>query len=170
MRNIVLTGHDEETQYSAALDPESIPHHVAIIMDGNRRWARQRRLSTGEGHRIGAQALRSIVEAAGDLGIKILTCYAFSKENWKRSQDEIKIILYLFDFYLKRERENLSRNGVRFRVIGRLDEMGDKLQAEFRKTEEHTKGNSKLLLNLAVNYGGRAEIVDAVKTIAEKVK
>jgi len=150
--------------------PSSIPQHVAIIMDGNRRWAKERHLPSGEGHRVGARVLREIVEAAGDLGIKIVTAYAFSKENWKRSQDEIKIILYLFDYYLKKERENLNNNGVRFQVIGRLDEMSPKLQKEFKKTEEFTRGNTRLLLNLAVNYGGRAEIVDAVKKIAEKVK
>lgn len=158
----------ENIEEELVLDPSVVPHHVAIIMDGNRRWARRHHLPSGEGHRMGAQALKSIVEACGDLGVKILTAYAFSKENWKRSQEEIKIILYLFDFYLKRERENLNKNGVRFNVIGRLGEMNPKLQEEFRKTEDHTKHNSKLLLNLAVNYGGRAEIVDAVKAIAQK--
>src|SRR5947209_5512952 len=113
---------------------EAVPQHIAIIMDGNRRWARERHLSAGEGHRVGAESLKNIVEACGELGVRYLTAYAFSKENWKRSQDEIRIILYLFDFYLKRERESLNRNGVRFRVIGRLDEMNAKLQDEFRKT------------------------------------
>ncbi len=167
---VVQDDTDVTEQELSLLDSVSIPRHIAIIMDGNRRWARERHLSTGEGHRIGAQSLRSIVEACGDLGVKILTAYAFSKENWKRSQDEIKIILYLFDYYLKRERENLNRNGVRFQVIGRLDEMETKLQEEFRKTEESTRNNTKLLLNLAVNYGGRSEIVDAVKVIASEVK
>lgn len=162
------TAEDDRT--TAALDPACIPQHVAIIMDGNRRWAKERHLPSGEGHRVGARVLREIVEAAGDLGIKIVTAYAFSKENWKRSEDEIKIILYLFDFYLKKERENLNKNGVRFQVIGRLDEMPAKLREEFRKTEDYTRHNTRLLLNLAVNYGGRAEIVDAVKKIASEVK
>lgn len=166
----VLQDDEAVQEELSRLDFSSLPHHVAIIMDGNRRWAKERHLSAGEGHRLGAEALRETVEVCGDLGIKILTAYAFSKENWKRSQDEIRIILYLFNFYLRRERENLHRNGVRFRVIGQLEEMKPELQEEFRKTEEYTKNNTKLLLNLAVNYGGRAEIVDAVKSIAHKVK
>lgn len=154
----------------ASLDPNAIPRHIAIIMDGNRRWARGRRLPPWEGHRVGGKVLKEIVETCSDLGVKVVTAYAFSKENWKRSQDEIKLILYLFDFYLKHERESMNRNGVRFQAIGRLDEMAPKLQREFKKTEEYTKQNDKIILNLAVNYGGRTEIVDAVRAIARQVK
>lgn len=158
------------SQEEAQLDLSSMPRHIAIIMDGNRRWAKEHRLPSGEGHRQGAESLKLVVEACGDLGVKILTAYAFSKENWKRSEEEIKIILYLFDFYIQQERENMNRNGVKFKVIGRLDEMPPSLQRQFRKTEEYTRHNTRLLLNLAVNYGGRAEMVDAVKSIAGKVK
>jgi undecaprenyl diphosphate synthase len=152
------------------LDPSNIPQHIAVIMDGNRRWAKEHHLPVWEGHRKGAESLKQIVESCGDLGVKVLTAYAFSKENWKRSKEEIEIILHLFDFYLRKERENLYRAGVRFRVIGHPQEMGEKLQAEFKKTEEYTAENSKLLLNLAVNYGGRTEMLDAVKKISQKVK
>lgn len=162
-----LEGTDQE---EALLDPAAIPKHIAIIMDGNRRWAKERHLPSGEGHRLGAESLKLAVEACGDLGVKVLTAYAFSKENWKRSEEEIKIILYLFDFYIQRERENLNRNGVRFRIIGRMNEMPASLQQQFRKTEEYTRGNTRLQLNLAVNYGSRAEMVDAVKAIASDVK
>ncbi len=153
-----------------SLHPSNIAHHIAVIMDGNRRWAKEHHLPAWEGHRKGAETLKQIVEACGDLGVKVLTAYAFSKENWKRSKEEIDIILRLFNFYLRHERENLYQNGVRFQAIGHIQEMGEKLREEFRKTEEYTAENSKLLLNLAVNYGGRTEMVDAVKAISQKVK
>jgi undecaprenyl diphosphate synthase len=161
---------DHSRGVSRDLSLEKIPQHIAIIMDGNRRWAREHKLPPWEGHRAGGRVLKEIVEACRDLGVKVLTAYAFSKENWKRSQEEIKLIFYLFDFYLKQELENMNRNGVRFQTIGRIHEMPQKLQEEFKKTEALTAHNQNIILNLAVNYSGRAEIVDAAKSIAQQIK
>ncbi len=152
------------------LQQEKMPVHVAIIMDGNRRWAKKRSLPIIMGHQAGVKTLRMAVETCLSLKIKVLTVYAFSKENWKRSEEEVGILLRLFEFYSKNERKMLHKNGVQFKIIGFLDDLPQTLVREFKKTEEYTKENNRLLLNLAVNYGARSEILNACRALARDVQ
>lgn len=161
---------EREARLLSSIDPSRIPRHIAIIMDGNRRWAKQRFLPYSEGHRAGAAALRRTIEACADLGVEVLTAYAFSKENWRRTRKEVEVLMYLFEYFIKKERRDLISNGIQFRIIGSVEEMPAKLLKEFRKTEELTRENARLVFNLAVNYGGRAECIEAVRTVARKVR
>jgi len=154
----------------ARLDRQRMPRHIAIIMDGNRRWARSHSLPSVMGHREGVKVFRSTVETCRTLDIEFLTAYAFSRENWNRSREEVSILMKLFEFYSKKERQHLHKNGVRFRIIGTLDDLPASLVKEFRKTEEHTKDNTGLVLNLAVNYSARHEISHACREIAIDVR
>lgn len=147
--------------------PEKVPTHVAIIMDGNGRWAAQRRLPRVEGHRAGIESVRSVVEASARLGIEVLTLYAFSVENWKRPRTEINTLMMLLKRYLRLELETLLSNDIRFRVIGRPDELRPDVQQELRAAMTRTAGNGGMLFNIALNYGGRAEIVDAMRRLVE---
>lgn len=158
---------EEELIYK--LDMSRMPHHIAIIMDGNRRWAREKNIPILMGHQAGVKVFREIVEACVKLNIRILTVYAFSKENWRRSEEEVGVLLELFKFYSKKERESLYKNGVKFRTVGFIEELPSGLQREFKKTEEYTRNNDKLILNLAVNYGSRAEILHACKSLAKEI-
>lgn len=151
------------------LDPARMPRHVAIIMDGNGRWARQRNLPRVEGHRRGEHAVRNVVELCGKLGIEHLTLYTFSAENWRRSQEEVGALMRLIEIVARKEIGELHRKGVRLRVLGRLHELPVSLQEELRRDVEMTRENTGLNLNLAINYGGRAEIVDASRRLAERV-
>lgn len=160
----------KEDEILKKLDPLKMPLHIAVIMDGNRRWAKEKDLPSIMGHRAGVKSFRKMVETCVKLGIKYLTAYAFSKENWKRPEQEVSILLKLFEVYSKKERENLRKNGVRFRTIGMIEELPKPLIEEFKKTEELTKENDKLVLNLAVNYGARAEMIKACSSIASDVK
>lgn len=150
--------------------PEPVARHVGIIMDGNGRWAVQRGLPRTAGHRAGVEALRGIVKAAPDLGVQVLTCYAFSTENWKRPKDEVDALMLLLLEYCRLEAEALHRNGVRVNVIGRLDQLPELQQSEIKRAMALTAGNDRLILNLAVNYGGQAELVDAFRQMAQKVR
>ncbi len=150
--------------------PEKLPRHVAIIMDGNGRWAKQRRLPRIEGHRQGAESARSIIRAAGELGIKYLTLYAFSVENWNRPKREVEALMKYLLHYLKTETAELNRNNVRLEVIGQLERLPQKVQAQLKKTCDTLARNVGLTLILALSYGGRTEIVDAVQGIAAKVQ
>ena len=142
-----------------------IPNHIAIIMDGNGRWAEKRGLPRTLGHKEGANALRKIITYAGKIGVKYLTVYAFSTENWKRSKDEVDALMFLFKTYLKNEEKNIMKNNVRFLVSGRKDDVSPSLLEAIKKLEDKSKNNTGLTLNIAFNYGGRAEIVDAVNSI-----
>jgi undecaprenyl diphosphate synthase len=146
--------------------PEHVPQHIAIIMDGNGRWARSRGLPRLAGHRAGTENLRRILEACVEFGVKYLTIYAFSTENWGRPQDEVKGLMGIFDEVFERELTELDRQGVQLRHIGRLEGVRKSLQEKVRKGIERTKDNEQLVLNVAFNYGGRDEIVHAVKAIA----
>lgn len=146
-----------------------IPRHVAVIMDGNGRWASQRGLPRVEGHRRGEQAVHEAVEACGELGIEHLTLYSFSSENWRRPEDEVQALMRLIEFVARRNIDALHENGVRLRVLGRTHELPASLQDELRRDVALTRANSGLNLNLALNYGGRAEIVDAARRLAERV-
>ena len=153
----------------AALDPVRLPRHVAMIMDGNGRWARERGLERVEGHVRGAATVRQIVEECCRLGIGQLTLYSFSSENWKRPQREVDFLMGLLKQYLVDERPEIMRQNIRFRVIGRRAELAPEVVAEIEETERLSANNAGLTLALAVNYGSRAEIVDAVRAIVGEV-
>ena len=146
---------------------ERLPAHIAIIMDGNGRWAAQRHLPRVEGHRAGITAVREVVEASARLGIDVLTLYAFSVENWKRPRAEVSTLMALLKRYLRLELGTLIDNNIRFRVIGRQDELAADIQEELTAATCRTERNTGMLFNIALNYGGRAEIVDAVRRIVQ---
>src|ERR1039457_3844760 len=148
----------------------SLPRHVAIIMDGNGRWARQRHLPRIEGHRAGAESVRIIIRTAGELGIKYLTLYAFSVENWNRPKDEVDALMKYLVHYLKTETPELNKNNVRLEIIGQIYRLPELVQEHLRKSIATLSRNNGLTLIMALSYGGRNEIVDAVRSIAEKVK
>jgi len=146
---------------------DALPSHVAIIMDGNGRWAAQRHLPRVEGHRAGIDAVRDTVETSARLGIGALTLYAFSVENWKRPVTEVSALMTLLKRYLRLELDALNRNNIRFRVIGRTDELARDVRDELAAGQEATTRNSGMMFNIALNYGGRAEIVDAARRAIE---
>jgi undecaprenyl diphosphate synthase len=149
--------------------PANIPQHVAIIMDGNGRWAKQRGLPRIEGHRRGVETVRTTTFAARDLGVKVLTLYAFSVENWKRPQDEVGGLMGLLEFYLKKELKTFVRDRVRLRTIGRIEELPASVQKLLHTTMEETKAFHDYTLVLALNYGSRTEVVDAARAYAAAV-
>jgi undecaprenyl diphosphate synthase len=142
---------------------DQLPAHIAIIMDGNGRWAAQRHLPRVEGHRAGIDSVRDVVETSARLGIDVLTLYAFSMENWKRPRAEVSTLMMLLKRYLRSELNTLLKNNIRFRTIGRTDELAPDVQDELAMAIERTTTNTGMLFNIALNYGGRAEIVDAVR-------
>ena len=148
---------------------ENVPHHVAIIMDGNGRWAKQRGQPRIEGHRRGVETVRTVTLAARDLGVRMLTLYAFSIENWKRPQDEVGGLMSLLEYYLKKELETFIRDRVRLRTIGRTDELPAGVQKVLHTTIEATKHFTDYTLVLALNYGSRTEVVDAARAYAAAV-
>lgn len=149
---------------------KQVPNHIAIIMDGNGRWAKKRGLPRTFGHKEGAAALRKIITHAAKLGIKYLTVYAFSTENWKRSQEEVSALMFLFKSYIKNEEKNIMENNIRFMVSGRRENVSESLLEAIDKLQEKSKNNSGLTFNIAFNYGGRAEIIDAVNKILKSGK
>lgn len=148
---------------------DNVPAHVAIIMDGNGRWAKKRGLPRIEGHRRGVETVRTITFAARDLGVRMLTLYAFSIENWKRPQEEVGALMGLLEFYLKKELATFVRDRVRFRTVGRTDELPVGVQKLLRQTSEETKHFHDYTLVLALNYGSRTEMVDAARAYAAAV-
>ena len=147
-----------------------VPNHIAIIMDGNGRWAKKRGLPRTFGHKEGAAALRKIITHSAQIGVKYLTVYAFSTENWKRSQEEVSALMFLFKSYIKNEEKNIMKNNIRFMVSGRSENVSPTLLKAIRELEEKSKDNSGLTFNIAFNYGGRAEIIDAVNKILKSGK
>jgi undecaprenyl diphosphate synthase len=148
------------------LDPRNIPRHVAIIMDGNGRWAQARGLSRIEGHRQGLESVRSVVRAAHEMGVQVLTLYAFSLENWNRPKAEVAELMRLLEFYIEAEFEEVMRNGIRVRAIGRLDRLPASVREKLEDAMARTRDNHEMQLVFAVSYGGRAEIVDAARRLA----
>ncbi|HEY7291207.1 MAG TPA: isoprenyl transferase [Vicinamibacterales bacterium] len=144
---------------------DRLPAHIAIIMDGNGRWAAQRHLPRVEGHRAGIDSVRDVVETSARLGIEVLTLYAFSVENWKRPKAEVATLMMLLKRYIRLELGTLLTNNIRFHVIGRPEELATDVQRELEIGEQRTAGNSGMLFNIALNYGGRAEIVDAARRV-----
>ena len=162
-------GSDEE-QLVRRVDFSRLPRHVAIIMDGNGRWAAMRHLPRVEGHRAGIDSVRSTVETSARLGIPVLTLYAFSVENWKRPDTEVSALMGLLKHYLRLELNTLLRNNIRFQVIGQRDRLAKDICAELEAAERRTAGNAGMLFNIALSYGGRAEIVDAARrAIRERI-
>jgi len=149
---------------------EELPAHIAIIMDGNGRWAEQRGLPRIEGHRAGVAAAREIVRACRQLGIQVLSLYTFSIENWKRPKSETLALMKLFEEFIQREINELVVNDIQLRAIGRIDGLPSSTQERLREAIQRTRANRGMILSLALNYGGRSEIVDAVKSILEEVK
>ncbi len=149
---------------------DKLPQHIAVIMDGNGRWAQKRRLPRVVGHRRGIDRAREMVEHCLELGIGYLTLYAFSKENWGRPSQEVSTLMSLLDAHLKEELPSMMEKGIRFRAIGDLWELSEALQDRIRETEDKTKDNNRITLSLALSYGGRAEILEAVRKIASDIE
>ena len=154
----------------ARLDPAKIPRHVAIIPDGNGRWAEARRLPREEGHQAGTEAVREIVRAVHELGVERLTLYAFSTENWTRPEEEVDAIMRILQLYLRTEADELHSNGIRVEAAGRLHELSPGIQAELDALIGRTEGNDQMRLAFALSYSGRGEIVDAVRAIGRAVE
>jgi undecaprenyl diphosphate synthase len=149
---------------------ESLPRHVAIIMDGNGRWANRRRLPRIAGHRAGLQAVRKIVERCAGKGIEALTLFAFSSENWRRPEREVKLLMDLFLTALEREVAKLHENGIRLRIIGDRDQFSDKLRRHMESAEQLTAANRRMTLTIAAGYGGRWDITQAARRLAQQVE
>jgi undecaprenyl diphosphate synthase len=147
-----------------------VPRHVAIIMDGNGRWAERRGLPRVAGHRAGAEAVRRALQSAADHGVEVLTIYAFSSENWKRTEGEVSDLTALMKFYLERELNRLVDEGVRLKLIGDYSAFGPDMVARLERAMNRTEGNTRLTLVVALNYGSRAEIASAARRLAEKAK
>jgi undecaprenyl diphosphate synthase len=162
----IPAGHPDQA-LARQIDFARLPAHVAIIMDGNGRWAAQRHLPRVEGHRAGIDAVRDTVETSARLGLRVLTLYAFSVENWKRPASEISTLMLLLKRYLRSELDMLLTNDIRFRVIGRMEELAPDNQDELNTAIERTADRRGMLFNVALNYGGRAEIVDAARRAIE---
>jgi undecaprenyl diphosphate synthase len=158
-----VTSGSAEEALARQVNFDRLPAHVAVIMDGNGRWAAQRHLPRVEGHRAGIDSVRDVVEGSARLGIKVLTLYAFSVENWKRPATEVSTLMMLLKRYLRSELNTLLRNNIKFRVVGRMEDLAPDVQRELRDAEERTASNSGMQFNIALNYGGRAEIVEAAR-------
>ena len=152
-----------ETELARQIQFDRLPRHVAIIMDGNGRWAGQRRLPRVEGHRAGINAVRDVIEASARVGLEVLTLYAFSVENWKRPAAEVNTLMMLLKRYLRSELDTLLGNNIRFNVVGRSEELSPDVVHELGDAERKTSRNTGMIFNIALNYGGRTEIVDAVR-------
>jgi undecaprenyl diphosphate synthase len=166
----VLRPEDPDFELAHSIDPQRLPAHIAIIMDGNGRWAKRRSLPRVAGHRAGVGPVRSTVETCARLGIEVLTLYAFSVENWKRPRAEVEMLWRLLRFYLKKELPDLQRNGIRLQAIGRLDALPAQVRDELDAVVDATARNQKLLVNLAINYSGRSEIIDAVNALLDAAR
>jgi len=154
----------------AKIDPQKLPKHIAIIMDGNGRWAKSRSLSRIKGHEEGARSVRDIVRASREIGVQWLTLYAFSEENWRRPKYEIQALWRLLKRFLQSELEEMLLNGIRFHVIGRIYKLPKDVQKSIKETIEKTSANKDMTLTLALSYGARQEIVDTVEKIATQIE
>ena len=164
----VVPPESEERETLRALDFTRLPRHVAVIMDGNGRWAKQRHRPRVAGHRAGIESVRDVVETSARLGLEVLTLYAFSVENWKRPPTEVSTLMGLLKRYLRQELQTLLRNNIRFQVVGRIEGLPGDVQEELARGIESTRGRTGLLFNIALNYGGRAEIVDAARRLVRE--
>ena len=152
------------------MEQENLPKHIAIIMDGNRRWAREKGMPVSFGHKEGAKTLEKIVRYANKIGIKYITVYAFSTENWKRTTEEVIALMNLFQSYLDDYSKRADSENIKVKIIGNRQGLSEKMQKSIEKCMERTKDNTGITFNIALNYGGRDEITNAVKHIAEKIQ
>ncbi|HOZ47607.1 MAG TPA: isoprenyl transferase [Candidatus Hydrogenedentes bacterium] len=152
------------------LDMDRLPRHVAIIMDGNGRWATRRGIPHEAGHEAGAKSVRAVIEGCRELGIEVLTLYAFSTENWRRSKHEVNALFGLLSKYVALELENIHKEGIRVTIMGRKDGLPEIVRRDLERCETLTRSNKSMIANVALNYGGRAEIVDAARAIAAEVQ
>ena len=169
MSNADLNKPQLKDELLAQVNLNALPMHIGIIMDGNGRWAKSRNLPIKEGHRNGVEALRKVLAQGEDLGIPTLTVFAFSTENWKRSQEEVGFLMNLILEYLQLELKNLHKRGVKINILGRMAELPKEVRLKLQDAIKLTANNTKFTLNVAVNYGARMEIVDAVKKLVEEV-
>ena len=165
-----LTPGERDWRIATQLDPKRLPRHIAIIMDGNGRWARQRNFPRILGHKAGVDPVRTVVETCAQLGLEALTLYAFSVENWKRPRHEIEALWRLLRFYLRKELPNLMRNEIQLLAIGRLESLPEAVQQELQAVMDQTARNRGMRLNLAINYSGRTELVDAMNAMLENAR
>ena len=152
------------------MEKENLPKHIAIIMDGNRRWAKSKNMPVSFGHKEGAKTLEKIVRYANKIGIKYITVYAFSTENWKRTTEEVTALMNLFQSYLDDYSKRADSENIKVKIIGNRQGLSEKMQKSIEKCMERTKDNTGITFNIALNYGGRDEITNAVKQIAEKIQ
>ena len=152
------------------MEQENLPKHIAIIMDGNRRWAKAKGKSTSYGHKEGAKTLEKVVRHANKIGLEYITVYAFSTENWKRAEEEVKALMLLFQTYLDDYSKRADTENIKVQIIGNISGLSPKMQESIKKCMKRTEKNTGTTFNIALNYGGRDEIIHAVKNIAEKVK
>ena len=169
MLDIFKTSKNKDKNVELVLDKDNIPKHIAIIMDGNGRWAKKRKLPRSMGHKAGVEAIRRVIKESHILGIKYLTLYAFSTENWRRPKEEVSALMKLLVEYLRSELAELNKNGVIIRVAGDISKLPSDAQKEILEAIEITKDNTGIILNIAFNYGGRDEILRAVKLISKEV-
>ncbi len=165
----IIKPQSEEAELLGAIDLARLPNHIAIIMDGNGRWAKQRGQPRIFGHKAGAESVRSVMDTCARLNIKAITLYAFSTENWKRPEDEVSGLMQMLKLYLRQELKTVHRNNIRFQAIGNIAGLSADLQKQIAAAEEKTRTNSGTILSLALNYGGRAEIVEAAKRAMEEL-
>ncbi|MEG1537042.1 MAG: polyprenyl diphosphate synthase, partial [Clostridiales bacterium] len=161
---------EEYGELLAQIDKTRLPQHVAVIMDGNGRWAARRNLPRSMGHKAGAEAMRQATEICREIGVKILTVYAFSTENWQRPQDEVDFLMKLFADYLSGEVKTMNDNQIRLGILGEIEPLPVAVKTELAKSLAATAGNERMLLNIAVNYGGRRELVLATRNLARQVQ
>jgi undecaprenyl diphosphate synthase len=166
----ILTPSSPEWPLAKAIDAERLPRHIAVIMDGNGRWANLRNLPRAAGHKAGMSSVKSIIENCARVGIQALTLYAFSVENWKRPRAEVEMLWRLLRFYVDRELPKLVENGIQIRTLGRTQELPTDVSSYLSKAVEATRHNSRLIVNIAINYGGRTEIVDAMNRALETAR
>jgi undecaprenyl diphosphate synthase len=165
----VIKPNSVEAELLAQIDSARLPQHMAVIMDGNGRWAKQRGKPRIFGHREGAESVRAILDTCARLQIKAVTLYAFSTENWKRPEDEVSGLMQMLKLYLKKELSTVHKNNIRFQAIGKIEGLSEGIQKEIRTAEAKTADNNGTILSVALNYGGRVEIVDACKKAFEKL-
>ncbi len=166
----VLKPASKDWILASSIDPARLPAHIAIIMDGNGRWARRRNLPRVAGHKAGMEPVRTTIETCTRLGIQALTLYAFSAENWKRPRAEVDMLWRLLRLYLTRELPDLVRNGIRFTCMGRMDQLPAPVREELENVTERTARNTGMRLNVAINYSGRAELVDAINSLVDEAR
>ncbi len=160
----------QEADLLKLIDKNRLPKHIAVIMDGNGRWASKRKLPRVAGHRAGIESVRDIIESSARLGLQVLTLYAFSIENWKRPRKEVHTLMRLLKEYIRLELENVHKSNIKFQAIGRIHQLEESVRFELRRAMRKTRDNSGMVLNVALNYSGRAELVDTFNRLFRKLK